>query len=243
MPLQKVAIFVEGQGELIFIRKLLVLLNDPAQVSFECFKLYGNLEQKVPYPYGTTNPLAKIYFKIINVGNDERVLSAIKEREEKLFKSGFNKIIGLRDMYSKAYRKKSKNVINDNVTQETIKLVTTTIVNMSNHDKIIFHFAIMELEAWWLSMYNLFARIDDRLTVSFIEKKLGYNLSNIDPETSFFHPSLEIDKIFKLVGSSYKKHFDDVESITSKIEFSDISDATNHHRCDCFRQFCDALCL
>jgi len=73
-------------------------------------------------------------------------------------------------MYSQAYRKKSKKVIDDKVTQKSIELVTTTIAEMSNPDKISFHFAIMELEAWWLSMYNLFAKIDDRLTVSFIEK-------------------------------------------------------------------------
>ena len=241
MPLQKVVIFLEGQGELIFIRKLLVLLNDPAKVSFECFELYGSLEQKVPYAYGMTNPYAEIYFKIINVGNDERVLTAIGEREEKLLKSGVDKIIGLRDMYSKAYRKRSKNVIDDNVTQETLKLVTTIIANMSNPDKINFHFSIIELETWWLSMYNLFARIDDRLTVSFIKEKLGYNLSKIDPEITFFHPSLEIEKIFKLVDTSYKKHFDDDESITSKIKSSDICDATNYHRCDYFKKFCDDL--
>jgi len=75
MPLQKIAIFVEGQGELIFIRKLLVLLNEPAQISFGCFKLYGHAQQEVPYQY--KNPYAKVHFNIINVGNDERVLTVI----------------------------------------------------------------------------------------------------------------------------------------------------------------------
>jgi len=177
------------------------------------------------------------------VGNDERVLDVIEENEEALFNNGFSKIIGLRDMHSKAYRKKSKNVIDDEVTQQFIEAVTTVIASMNNPDKINFHFSIMELEAWWLSMYNLFAKINDQLTVSFIENHLGYNLSDIDPEKIFFHPSLEIDKIFQLVESSYKKHFSDVESLTSKIDSSDISDATTNNRCSCFRKFCDELTL
>jgi len=239
MPMQKIAIFVEGQGELIFIRNILYHLIDPAQLSFECFKLHANSQQEVPYEY--KNPNAKVHFQIINVGNDERVLDAIKEREKRLLSKGFTKIIGLRDMYSKAYRRKSKNVIDDEVTRQFIEGVTTAIAEMNNPDKIRFHFAIMELEAWWLSMYNWFAKINDLLTVSFIEENLGYNLSEIDPEKAFFHPALEIDKIFKLVGAGYKKPFDDVESITSRMDASDISDATNNNRCHCFKNFCDDL--
>ncbi|MEN8220838.1 MAG: hypothetical protein ABFS56_31685 [Pseudomonadota bacterium] len=83
--MQKIAVFVEGQGELIFIRNLLYYLVDPAQLSFECFKLHANLQQEVPYEY--KNPNAQIHFQIINVGNDERVLDVIKEREERLYRA------------------------------------------------------------------------------------------------------------------------------------------------------------
>ena len=237
----KIAVFVEGQGELIFIRNLLYHINDPAKLSFECFRLHARSQQEVPYEY--KNPNASVHFKIINVGNDERVLDAILENENRLFKQGFHKIIGLRDMYSKAYRKKSKNAIDNEVTQQFIEAVATVIAGMNNPNKIHFHFAIMELEAWWLSMYNLFAKIDDQLTVSFIEKHLGYNLANIDPEKRFFHPSIEIDKIFQLIESNYNKHFSDVESITSNIDSEDISDATNNDRCSCFSKFCNDLII
>jgi hypothetical protein len=236
---QKVAVFVEGQSELIFVRNLLYHLIESAKFSFECFKLHANSQQEVPYEY--KNPHAEVHFQIINVGNDEKVLDAIKERKDRLLSKGITKIIGLRDMYSKAYRIKSKNIIDDDVTQQFIEAVTTAIAEMNNADKISFHFAIMELEAWWLSMYNLFSKINELLTVIFIEEKLGYNLSKIDPEKAFFHPAHELDKILKLVGVSYKKHFDDVESITSKMDYSDISDALNNNRCDCFRKFCDEI--
>jgi hypothetical protein len=63
-----------------------------------------------------------------------------------LSKQGFNKIIGLRDMYSKAYRKKSKTVINQEVARQFIEAVSKIIAGMNNPDKINFHFAIMELD-------------------------------------------------------------------------------------------------
>lgn len=183
--MRKIAIFVEGQSELIFVRNLLYHLLDSTKFSFECFKLHANSQQEVPYEYN--NPHAEVHFQIISVGNDERVLDAIKERKDRLLNKGFTKIIGLRDMYSKAYRNESKN-INDKVTQQFIEAVTTAIAEMDNADKISFHFAIMELEAWWLSMYNLFTKINKLLTVRFIEEKLGYNLSQIDPEHFFIQP-------------------------------------------------------
>ena len=53
------------------------------------------------------NKNAKVYFLVIDVGNDEKVLTHIKERERGLFESGFERVIGLRDMYSGEYDKKS----------------------------------------------------------------------------------------------------------------------------------------
>jgi len=58
MTLQKIAIFVEGQGELIFTRNLLYHFKDPARLSFEYFKLHGHLQQEVPYEY--KNPYAEV---------------------------------------------------------------------------------------------------------------------------------------------------------------------------------------
>ena len=57
-------------------------------------------------------------------------------------------------MYSQAYRDRS-NCIDDTVTESFIQAHQTTIQQMSNSDKIHVCFAIMELESWFLSMYNL----------------------------------------------------------------------------------------
>ncbi len=238
--MRKVAIFVEGQGELIFIRNLFLYGGyiDISKISFECLELYAKEEKQVPYSY--SNKYAEVHFQIINVGNDNRVLAAIKAKGNKLISKGYSKIIGLRDMYSEAYKKKSSS-IDSILIQNFITSSNQVIAGMNHPEKISFHFAIMELETWWLGMYNLFLKINPILTVKFIQKYNGYNLSTIDPQKSFFHPAVELNKIFSLVGMEYKKSKDEVESITTKIESSDIEDAIRNNRCQSFSSFFMAL--
>lgn len=73
-------------------------------------------------------------------------------------------------MYSQAYSEISPRIIDNNVMQQFIEGAKHSIATMSQPDKIHFHFAIMELEAWWLCMYTLFAKIDKQLTVEFISQ-------------------------------------------------------------------------
>lgn len=236
--MKKIAVFVEGQGEQIFVRNLLFQLIDPSKFRFDCFRLKAdNLEQA---PYSFRNPNAEAYFEIVNVEGDRQVLKIIKKRERKLFEKGFTKIIGLRDMYSEQYRKRSSS-IDDELTRKFIEGANNVIATMSQPDRISLHFAIMELEAWWLSMYNLWKKIDSRLTPSFIKDNLGYNLAQVNPQSDFFHPAVEVGKILRLAKSSYDKQFKEVESITSNIEPADIGEATENNRCERFHKFCTAL--
>ena len=87
-------------------------------------------------------------------------------------------------------------------------------------------------------MYNLFSKIHEMLTSDFIKEKTGYDLSQVDPEKTFFHPYREVDRILKLVDEMYKKKFGEVENIiTSNIDTSDIGDATKNGRCKGFEMF------
>jgi hypothetical protein len=239
--MKKVAVFVEGQGEQVFVRHLLYYLLEPSKLSFECLRLCSETLEEVPYAY--ENKQAEVYFLIINTQGDGSVLPAIKKREQGLFRQGFNKIIGLRDMYSQAYSEISPRIIDNNVIQQFIEGAKRSIATMSQPDKIHFHFAIMELEAWWLCMYTLFAKIDKQLTVEFISQKLGYDLSAIDAEKVFFHPASNVTKILNLVGINYNKHLSEVESIISSISFDDIVDVIENDdkRCKSFKKFCDDL--
>ena len=237
--MRKVAIFVEGQGELIFVRQLIVKLFDQNNISFECFELRSSFTP-ISVPYQFTSPNASIYFRIINVGNDERLLSAILERQKKLVESGFE-ILGIRDMYSRAYKKQSQE-INSDVNELFIKIINDQIVKQTqNVDKIHIFFAIMELEAWFLSMPNLFKKLSPKLTPEFIHSKLGFNLTTIDPEVVFFNPAQDLDQVFRLIGERYKKSWDEMEKIAILIEDEDILAVTDSTKCKSFTAFVSKL--
>ncbi len=123
--MRKVAIFTEGQGELIFIRYLLFKIIGYEHLSFECLELRSDKLFNVPHKFGSPNN-AKVHFMIVNVGNDEKVLSAIAERETRLVKQGYDEIIGIRDMYSREYRKRA-NTVDQQVVESFIQAHDATI--------------------------------------------------------------------------------------------------------------------
>jgi len=168
--MRKVAIFTEGQTELIFIRYLTGMELGWDKISVRCISLTRNKSTLAGLNY--ENPHADVLFQIIDVGNDERVLSKIKEQEEHLLKSGFVKILGLRDMYSESYLKRAGKKVVPDVINQFIEIAKHIVQKMSSPDKVILHFAIMEVEAWFLAMWKVFERLDTKLTVEYISGKL-----------------------------------------------------------------------
>jgi len=230
----KVAIFVEGQTELIFVREYLLRKYD-YKITIECRTLFTDSDYRTT-KYDYTNSSSDLVVSIINVGNDVAVLSRIKKRENYMWKSGYDKIIGFRDMYSEKY-KESSNVINANITNRFIDGYNDQISKLSKPAKVKLYFAIMEIEAWFLALTSVLERIDNRLTVNFILTRLRIDLNNIDPETEFFHPAQKLDDIYKLINQRYKKKEDDVEAILSKIGKEDYQELNGINKCNSFTKF------
>lgn len=229
--MRKFAVFVEGLSEQIFIRYLVRLMIDNDKLSFDCFNLLRGGYQPARYSYPNKN--AEVYFRIINVGGDEAVLTAIKEREKGLIQEGFEKIIGLRDMYSEKYLKRS-NKIDRDVIDRFLKGWHATIQEMSNPSKIKMHVSIMELEAWFLGIPNVFERFNSVLTIDNIIEKLDVDLKCVDPQEAFFHPSIIVDKIFRLIDRKYKKSEDDLNGICSRITRDDVLTIIESGKCKRF---------
>ncbi len=238
--MKKIAIFAEGQTELIFLRNFFLRVMDPSKLSFECYELLGQKPCSVPYLYG--NPNAEIHFLIVDVGGDEKVLSSIRDREEGLIKTGgYEKIIGLRDMYGDKYRKHSPGVINGEISEMIIERANQTIKGMMYFDRIKLCFAIMEIEAWFLGMYNLFQKIDSLLTIEYIKLNLDIDLKSVDPQKEFFKPSDKVKSIFHLCGRKYEKRRDEVESICSNMDSFSLDNATENNRCMSFADFYEEI--
>lgn len=230
----KIAIFVEGQTELIFVREYL-LRKYKYSINIECRTLFTDSNYKET-KYDFSCPECNFLVSIINVGNDVSVLSRMKQREKFMWKSGYDKIIGLRDMYSEQYKELSDK-IDCIITNKFIDGFREQIEKMSNPEKIIFCFAIMEIEAWFLALPEIFEKIDNRLTTDFILESLGIDLNTVNPEKTFFKPAENLDDIYSLVGKRYRKKEDDVENILSNIEYEHYIQLNRISKCDSFSKF------
>lgn len=239
----KTAIFVEGQTELIFMREFLLRYFEYQGISLECYCLAaaGNLDTA---PYDFPNVEAQFHFQIINVGNDEAVVTNLLKREKQMWKNGFQKIIGLRDMYSEAYRKvlKGERQIDPVVNAHFMESHKETILEKAEQpEKIAFSFAIMETEAWFLGLPKIFEKMNPKLASQYIQENLSFNLDEIDPETTFFHPASILEQILGLIGQTYKKKQGDIEAIVSSLEKEDFQQLLDSEKCNSFNTLFDAV--
>jgi len=236
----KVAIFTEGQSELIFTRDLLLkLIFNYQHISIVCLELHNSNLHSVPYDIKTCDPL--FHFQIIDVGTDNKVASYIGERFQDLISKNFILIIGLRDLYSEEYSNVTT-YIDNKIINSFIKKQRNALNKITqNSKKVKLLFAIMEFEAWILSMPNLFQKINPKLSVGYIQKELGLNLYQANPQKDFCHPSNQVKYIYKLIGENYKKSSSQIENIMAKMDSNDISDALSDNKCPSFQDYLSEL--
>ncbi len=241
--MKKIAIFVEGQTELIFVREYLLKQFEYQGIDLECRNLFKD-EKIQSAEYDFSNDEAETHFQIINVGSDVNVLPRILNREQLLWNAGYERIIGLRDVYSDEYIEEMgqpRRIIPE-IVLEFIKGANETIEQKSiKPQNIKFHFAIMELEAWFLGIPKLWER--KGISNQSIKEKIGFDLSTIDPENFFLHPAEIIKDILKIINEPYRKQASEVESLVSYIEKQDFEDLQNSQKCNSFREFTSNLTL
>lgn len=230
MNVRKVALFVEGQAEQVFVRDFLIKWYDwdGSKVGLTCYKLHAGNEYDAPYPYGTAD--SENYFQIFNVGNDNSVLSVMLDRADWLHKAGYTLVVGLRDMFSKVYHQKTcqknnERVIDPELNERFIQSAKDTIEASFKPLEIQMHFAIMEVEAWLLGMPK------------FMELLQDIN----DPETDIYHPAEKLTELMENIGSGYDKHSKDIESIIGNLEKEDYLALYESGRCASFRKFVEVV--
>jgi hypothetical protein len=245
--MKKVAVFVEGQAEQLFVRELLVRMYQYTNIGIECYSLRSNILSPTSHHYPDDESSRRTqdnFYTVINAEGDNAVASAIRRRIEGLYKQNYKKVIGLRDMFCDEYHKQTQNrQIKQEINNFFITKQNETKALLPHSDIVSLFFAIMEVEAWFLGLPTFFTKINPVWTIEFIKEKSRIDISP-DPEKTFYHPAEVINNIYKSLDNSrsYKKHETDVSGIVSKISKEDyetlINDTT---RCSSFRNFVNAL--
>lgn len=202
---KKMAVFVEGDTERAFVRKLLEELGGINKVSFKTIEQRSNRFTVLEDDVDNRN----YYVLIVNCRSDERVKSEILDRRESLIKQNFQLILGLRDLYPSDISE-IKNVEMRLQTGVPTKDISIHIL-----------LAVMEIEAWFLQEENHYEKIDKDLNLDLIKKELGYDPAR-DSADKIPEPAKYLHEIYSLVGKAYKKTNKQISRTVDHLDYENI---------------------
>lgn len=297
----KIAFFVEGQTEKIFIEQLLINIFGHDKFIFIKPDNIANLYREIKKTEGKYDDDKKYYILIYDVSGDHNTVASkvCEVGRSFLEKAGFNKIFGICDLYKKEEKRTDKQnilsklyssidlmwfklteeiinnirhnvkptqlsnlklLINRNYSEEKlikelnkIKLHKNIIdiildpmkeIKGNFSDKISLILAVMETEAWFLADYNLFSKIDNKLTPDYIKAKLNLDLINDDPEENpkYDKPANLVKDIYDLSDNQkYTKRIGDCYKITEKIDYDYLYEGTKGKKIAAFHLLVDKL--
>lgn len=208
--MRKLAIFVEGLTEQILVRQMLQAVLDRNRIAIQTVKISGGHNVRMSFTVmkaAHVNSMTDYYVLIYDCGGETNVKSYMLARRQNLVSSGYQMILGLRDVYPNFERKDLARLQKGLNYQLPQKRARTHI-----------HLAIMETEAWFLGEFHHLKRVSRMLTPEFVEKHLGFNPKNDDIEQRD-HPSEDLRAAYHLAGHDYTKKRDRLNAVISKIDF------------------------
>lgn len=192
--MKKIAIFTEGQTEQLLIEKIIKEAAGARDISITKMKASGRSNSSRSFKVITAESKDTQYFVLmVDCSSDSKVKSDILDEYSKLSAAGYQKIIGIRDVYP------------DVSYAETSKLRAGLNVGLPEGiPKVSFILGVMEIEAWLLAEHNHFSKIHEKITVNRIKETLGINLINDDLEQRK-KPSEDLYNIYWLESIHYDK--------------------------------------
>ncbi len=194
--MNKLAIFVEGYTEAVFVEKLIEEIAGQNRVSIEHKTIRGGSKVRRRMKLikaARPHPRQEYYVLLFDCGGDEQVKTRILEEQGNLTKARYSRVIGIRD-------------VRPNFTYGDIpkleanlpKYIKTKLV------PVTFILAIMEIEAWFLAEATHYPRIEPTITVTAIKANLGFDPENDDMEQRPC-PSDDLNNCYAIGGKAYMK--------------------------------------
>ncbi len=191
--MDKMAIFVEGYVELLFADQLVRECANCNSVQIEWRQISGpHSRPRIRTIKTAPNQAHERFVLIFNCGNDELVKSRMVSEYPSLAKSGYSKIVCVRDVFPRPPADISS-------LEKSLPLYVKT-----NPIKVDFILSVMEVAAWFLAEHTHFQKIDPAITVQAIVHSLHFDPS-IDDMQQRPHPADDLHQCYQLGGKSYVK--------------------------------------
>lgn len=210
--MNKLAIFVEGQTEQVFVEKLLEEVAGKSRLRIEIQRASGGRKSQRTFSLVKVSGAgsAQEYFAlIVDCGTYNRVASDIRDRYQNLAASGYSAIIGIKDVHPFA--------------RDDISNLRHGFHSYMPKDpiEVLLVFGVMEIETWFIAEHTHFTRISDVLTMQCIKAALGFDPS-LDDIQLRDRPSEDLNTIYCLVGLDYDKSRASVQKTVDALDYARI---------------------
>lgn len=210
--LKRIAIFVEGQTEQMFVTKLFEEVLAKEKLAICNTKMTGG--NKSPISISTIraevpNESTKYYILIVDCSGDSTVKTYSLDQRNSLIKKGYLVIVGLLDLYPKV-----KTDLHAFKYGLHFKVPQTPIETK-------FVVSVEEIEAWFLAEISHFINIDNSLDETALTSVLGYNPGTINIE-DVNNPASELHKVYASVGKQYQKKRDEVQETVDALDYGEM---------------------
>lgn len=195
--MKKMAVFVEGYTESIFVDRLISEIATRNTVLVEHRKIRGGSTCRVTYRLAKAAGTAaghSHFVMIYDCAGGEPVKARMVAQYESLTKAAYSRIVCLRDVFP-------------HFSFAEIPLLEAALPRFVKTSPVVVDFilSVMELEAWFLAEYTHFARVDDSITIERIKNELGFDPA-IDDLQLRPSPAADLDACYQLGGKQYLKH-------------------------------------
>lgn len=207
--MNKLAIFVEGQTEQIFIEKLIKYIAGTKALDITNTKLSGTNKKnssRILQIQAISLENIEYYVLIVDCSHDKKVKSDICDQYKGLVNAGFKRIIGIRDAGPEA-----KNYL------DVPRLRQGLVYNLPGGPiPICFILSIMALETWLMAEYLHFPLFHPNITVGRIKQDLDIDVVHGDLMQRI-KPIEDLKNIYWLENIHYDKSKNMVINIISKL--------------------------
>jgi len=215
MAIRKLAVFVEGQTEQIFVAKLVGEIASQNKLVVISQKFSGPRHRRIPVTISSQAPDTNTDYMvaIFDCCGDSMVLSDMLRQVSSLESNGYGMVLGLRDIYPESLA---------NI--PAMRQAISRALSVGSRDLTIpinLHLAQMEMEAWFIAEHSHFNRTLPPISPALIQRRLGYDVESIDYEL-IPHPADELKQIRQLVGLGYNKNRRVVDSIVESLNYDEL---------------------
>jgi hypothetical protein len=208
--MNKLAVFVEGQTEQLFVQRLVLEVAGHHNVAMEMRKASGGGRSGLPRRLvllEASDARGKQFFVlIVDSATDNRVASDIRDQYESLVREGYSRVLGVRDVYPQP---RSEIPLIRHAVDRVLPKGSVTV------DIVL---VIMEIEAWFLAEYTHFKRLHTGITLEKVNNAIGGDAQTLDVE-NIAHPSKTLNTVYQVVGRVYRKKKDQVSDTVDALDY------------------------